>query len=238
MEIKVLYEDRYIFCVEKPQGVPSQSDKTGDEDLQAAIKTYVKDKCGIEYTGLLHRLDRPVGGVMVYALNEFANRELAKQIQNRETKKEYLAVVCGECEEILGTLENYIKKLKTINMSKLVDESDKQGKYAKLDYKVLESAVSSEFGKLSLLKIRLFTGRHHQIRLQLSSAGMPIWGDNKYNKAFVKKKEWTQIALWSHSFGFKHPKTKKYVEIKSIPKDIYPFDIFKAIKKEEIEEIE
>jgi 23S rRNA pseudouridine1911/1915/1917 synthase len=229
MSLKIIYEDKHILCLEKPQGIPSQSDKTSDEDLMSQALNYLKSKNKNPYLGLIHRLDRPVGGVIVYAKNDFANKELSKQVQLRETKKEYLAVVCGKPEQDKGILEDYLKKLRTINMSKVTASDDKQAKSAKLEYTVLESLETEEYGILTLLKVKLYTGRHHQIRLQLSNAHMPIWGDNKYNKVFVKKKEWTQIALWSYKFGFSHPKTKEFAEYSSLPGNIYPFELFKKL---------
>lgn len=224
MNLNIIYEDKYILCLVKPQGIPSQSDKTNDEDLMSQASKYLISKGENSYLGLVHRLDRPVGGIIVFAKTEFANKELSKQVQSRETKKEYLTVVCGKPENNAATLEDYIKKLKTINMSKITSSDDKQAKLAKLEYEVMATSETEEYGILTLLKVRLHTGRHHQIRLQLSNANLPIWGDNKYNKLFVKKKEFTQIALWSHKFGFKHPKTKEYTEFTSTPSS-YPFTL-------------
>jgi len=225
MNLNIIFEDKHILCLVKPQGIPSQSDKTNDEDLLTAALKYINSKESNPYLGLIQRLDRPVGGVIVYAKTEFANKELSKQVQLRQTQKEYLAVVCGKPEGSKAVLEDYLKKLKTINMSKVTTSDDKQAKLAKLEYEVLESKETEEYGILTLLKIKLHTGRHHQIRVQLSNANLPIWGDNKYNKVFVKKKDFTQIALWSHKFGFKHPKTKECVEFSSAP-DCYPFTLF------------
>lgn len=226
MELKIIYEDKYILCLDKPQGIPSQSDKTNDDDLMSESLRYLSNKERKPYLGLIHRLDRPVGGVIIYAKTEFANKELSKQVQLRQTQKEYLAVVCGKPENEKAVLEDYLKKLKTINMSKVTTSDDKMAKLAKLEYEVMDSVVTEEYGALTLLKVKLYTGRHHQIRIQLSNAGLPIWGDNKYNKVFMKKKDFTQIALWSHKFGFKHPKTKEYKEFTSVPNNSYPFKLF------------
>ncbi len=227
MNLNIIYEDKYILCLDKPQGIPSQSDKTNDEDLMSQASKYLISKGETPYLGLVHRLDRPVGGVIVFAKTEFANKELSKQIQARETQKEYLTVVCGKPENNKAILEDYIKKLKTINMSKVTTSDDKLAKIAKLEYEILAASETEEYGTLTLLKVKLHTGRHHQIRLQLSNAGIPIWGDNKYNKVFMKKKEFTQIALWSHRFGFKHPKTKEYIEFTSDPNS-YPFTLMSS----------
>jgi len=225
MKLDIIYEDKHVLCLVKPQGVPSQSDKTNDDDMMSEVLKYLSGKEAKPYLGLIQRLDRPVGGVMVYAKNEFANKELSRQVQMRQTRKEYLAVVCGRPENEKAVLEDYLKKLRTINMSKVTTADDRQGKSAKLEYEVLESIENEEYGVLSLLKIKLYTGRHHQIRVQLSNAGIPIWGDNKYNKVFVKKKEFTLPALWSHKFGFRHPKTKEYTEFMSVPSS-FPFTLF------------
>lgn len=226
MELNILYEDKYILCLEKPQGIPSQSDKTNDEDLMTESMNYLKKKEINPYLGLIHRLDRPVGGVIVYAKTEFSNKELSKQVQQRETQKEYKAVVCGKPEAESAVLEDYLKKLKTINMSKVTTASDSQGKLARMEYEVLESVETEEYGILTLIKVKLYTGRHHQIRVQLSNANLPIWGDNKYNKKFMKKKDFTNIALWSYKFGFKHPKSKEYKEFTSSLPNTYPFSQF------------
>ncbi len=225
MKLNIIYEDKHVLCLVKPQGVPSQSDKTNDDDMMSEALKYLSGKEAKPYLGLIQRLDRPVGGVMVYAKNEFANKELSRQVQMRQTRKEYLAVVCGRPENETAVLEDYLKKLRTINMSKVTTADDRQGKAAKLEYEVLGSIETEEYGVLSLLKIKLYTGRHHQIRVQLSNAGIPIWGDNKYNKVFVKKKEFTLPALWSHKFGFRHPKTKEYTEFMSVPSS-FPFTLF------------
>ncbi|MFA9423873.1 MAG: RluA family pseudouridine synthase [Sedimentibacter sp.] len=225
MELNIIYEDKHILCVVKPQGVPSQSDKTNDEDLMSEALKYLGAKQTNPYVGLIQRLDRPVGGVIVYAKNEFANKELSKQVQLRQTRKEYFAVVCGKPENEKAMLEDYLKKLKTINMSKITTADDKLGKIATLEYEVVDTKETEEYGALTLLRIKLYTGRHHQIRVQLSNMGVPIWGDNKYNKVFMKKKEFTKIALWSYKFGFKHPKTKEYTEFTSLPNS-YPFTLF------------
>ena len=225
MDLNIIYEDKHILCLVKQQGVPSQSDKTEDKDLMSQSLKYLKTNTENPYLGLIHRLDRPVGGVIVFAKNEFANKELSKQVQLRVTNKEYLTVVCGKPEKQIGVLEDYIKKLKTINMSKISTSEDKNAKLAKLEYEILGIKETDEYGTLTLLKVKLYTGRHHQIRLQLSNAGMPIWGDNKYNKVFMKKKEFTYIALWSYKFGFKHPKTKIYTEFTSLPNS-YPFTLY------------
>lgn len=227
MKIKIIFEDKNIIVVEKPPKMPCQSDKTQDEDLITVLYKQLKnDSSDIPYLGLLHRLDRPVGGVMVLAKTKEANRHISRQITDRKFTKEYLAVVCGKPETPSGELKDYLKKLITINMSKVVPKDTKRSKEAILHYKLISTKTTDEYGDISLLKIDLKTGRHHQIRVQLSNAGFPIWGDNKYNKVFVKKKEWTQISLWAHKISFKHPKNNSIVSFTSLPYKEYPWNLF------------
>ncbi|WDV45354.1 RNA pseudouridine synthase [Clostridiaceae bacterium M8S5] len=229
MRLNVLYEDKYIIVVEKPPKVPSQSDKTKDKDMLSLIKEYLieKNKSSKEpYTAIVHRLDRPVGGIMVFAKTKSACSHLNKQIQNKQIKKTYYCTVCGEIEQKEGTLKDYLKRLKTINMSKAVDESTKGAKEAILQYRVLNSINDEEHGKLSLVKVNLVTGRHHQIRVQLSHHGYPLWGDTKYNKKFTKKKTWSQIALFAGELSFKHPKTNKIVQFQLNRPQTMPFILF------------
>lgn len=229
MDIKIIHEDKQIIVAVKPPKVPSQSDKTGDKDMLTILKEHLKKEYPMSkdpYIGLVHRLDRPVGGLMVFAKTKEANRYLSEGIRTKRFKKEYYAVVCGSSENKSGELINYLKKMRSLNMSKVVTEQSKSGKEAILQYDVIEEVNTEDYGNLSLVKINLKTGRHHQIRVQFSNAGMPLWGDNKYNKRFVKMKGWTQIALWSGYISFSHPKTKEMLEFKLKPHNEYPFNIF------------
>ncbi|WMJ80482.1 RNA pseudouridine synthase [Clostridium sp. MB40-C1] len=233
MNLKIVFEDKHVIVVEKPPKVPSQSDKTDDIDMITMLKNYLKEKYPSTrdpYIGLVHRLDRPVGGLMVFAKTKEANRNLSDQIRIKLFRKEYYAVVCGKPEKDNGELKDYLKKLRTINMSKVVSEKTKDSKEAILEYEVVESIATEEFGILSLVSIKLKTGRHHQIRVQFANAGLPLWGDNKYNKAFVKMKKWTQIALWSKYISFKHPKDKSICSFESKPNKEIPFSLFNLEK--------
>ena len=172
--LKIIYEDNHIIVVEKPVNVPSQSDKTGDKDLLTMIKEYLKEKYhkqGEAYLGLVHRLDRPVGGVMVYAKTSKAAARLSEQIRQKQFSKKYLVIVDGKMEQKQGILEDYLWKNERTNTSKVVEEGTKNAKYAKLKYEVLKYVPETN---LSVLKITLETGRHHQIRVQLSHAGHSI----------------------------------------------------------------
>lgn len=225
--IKILFQDECIIVVEKPPKMPCQSDKTEDENLLSLLtKQLLEGGTKDPYLGLVHRLDRPVGGVLVLAKTKEANRILSKQISERSLTKEYLTVVCGIPTDPHGELRDYLKKLVTINMSKVVPKGTKNAKEAILEYSLIDTRNTDEYGDISLLKLNLKTGRHHQIRVQLSNAGLPIWGDNKYNKVFVKKKGWTQISLWAHKIAFRHPKNNTLVSFLSIPNDEYPWNFF------------
>lgn len=229
VNFKLIHEDAYIIVAEKPPKVPSQGDPTGDVDMLTLLKDHLQTQhSGVKepYLGLVHRLDRPVGGAMVFAKTKEANAFLSKQIQDKTFQKEYLVVACGKPEKPQGELRDYLLKLSSINMSKVVDNSKKSAKEGILEYQLIENIRDDAYGDLSLLRIILKTGRHHQIRVQLSHAQLPIWGDNKYNKTFIKTKEWTQIALWSYKLSFTHPKTKiRNIYISQPSKDI-PFSLF------------
>ncbi|MFA5525000.1 MAG: RNA pseudouridine synthase, partial [Tissierellales bacterium] len=209
--------------------LPCQSDKTLDDDLIGLLTEQLRmDGMKKPYLGLVHRLDRPVGGLLVLARTKEANRALSKQVSERSLSKEYLVVVCGLPPSTRGELRDYLKKLVTINMSKVVTKNTRNAKEAILDFCLLETKETPEYGIISLLKVNLKTGRHHQIRVQLSNAGYPIWGDNKYNKTFVKKKDWTQISLWAHKLTFRHPISNAQVAFTSFPYDEYPWIVFNS----------
>ena len=229
MDIEILHEDPHVIVCVKPPKVPSQGDPTGDKDMLTLLKEHLKreyTKVKNPYIGLVHRLDRPVGGVMIFAKTKEANAFLSKQMQDKTFQKKYLVVCCGKPEQSQGELRDFLLKLSTVNMSKVVEEGKKNAKEAILQYKVLETIEHELHGELSLMEVVLKTGRHHQIRVQLAHKGLGIWGDNKYNKAFVKGKDWTQIALWSNELSFEHPKSKKQCTYKSLPADVTPFSAF------------
>ena len=164
-DLKVIYEDNHIIVVEKIPNVPSQSDKTGDMDMLTLVKGYIKEKYnkpGNVYLGLVHRLDRPVGGIMIFAKTSKAASRLSNQVREKVFKKKYLAVVDGKFEKNNGTLEDYLYKDERNNISKVVSNPKKNAKFAKLDYEVLNF---NEVKDLSLVEIILHTGRDHQIRV-------------------------------------------------------------------------
>ena len=215
--LNVLYEDNHIIVVEKEINIPTCEDSSKDIDLLSIIKLYLKEKYnkpGNVYLGLVHRLDRPVGGIMVFAKTSKAASRLNLQVKNDEFKKRYYAVIDGVLKEKEGKFEDYLLKDTRENVVKV----DKNGKYAMLEYKVL-----NETQGLSLVEVNLHTGRSHQIRVQFSSRGYPLYGDQKYNK---KANCHEQIALYSHFLSFKHPVTKEIMEFKLDLPNRYPFTLF------------
>ena len=221
--LKVLYEDNHIIVVIKPYNIPSQSDKTNDIDMLSLVKEYIKEKYqkpGNVYVGLVHRLDRPVGGIMVFAKTSKAASRLSESIRNKSFSKTYLAVVNGKFEKQNGILENYLWKDEALNMSKVVSKDKKGAKLARLTYEVL-----AEKNELSLVKINLETGRHHQIRVQFSNAGHSLYGDQKYGKDSMGK----QIALWAYRLEFKHPVKDEIMKFEALPEKNDVFD--ELIKK-------
>lgn len=216
MTIRILYEKNDIMAVVKPPGMPAQPDKTGDRDLLTALS---------EETGkqmyLVHRLDRPVGGVLLLAKTPQTEAALSKAMAMGALKKTYLAVLCGVPEEKAGCWEDYLWKNGRTNLSEVVSKDKKGAKKARLAYELLEEREG-----LSLVKIRLMTGRHHQIRVQTSSRCLPIWGDRKYNSS-QKVVPGANIALWSWGMEGKFGKDGM-LTVHALPEN-YPFSMFSEI---------
>ena len=226
-DLKVIFEDNHIIVVEKMPNIPSQSDKTEDEDLLSIVKQYLKakyNKPGNVYLGLVHRLDRPVGGVMVFAKTSKAASRLSEQVRNKEIKKKYLAVVDGKLKQRSGILENYLYKDERNNISKVVSKEKRNSKFASLDYEVL---CYNEKKDLSLLRVNLHTGRHHQIRVQLSNFGHSIFGDQKYGRRGKGK----QIALWAYELELVHPISKEKMVFKCLPEPVGTWCILKDVEE-------
>lgn len=203
--LEILYEDNHIIVVVKPFNILSQSDDTKDIDMLTLIKSYLKEKYnkpGNVYLGLIHRLDRPTGGIMVFAKTSKAASRLSEQIRLNLFTKKYLAIVNGYFDEKVGVLEDYI--LKKEDNSSVISNL---GKYAKLEYEVLK-----EKSNLSLVNILLHTGRHHQIRVQFASRNHPLYGDQRYGKKDLK-----QLALFAYYLSFNHPVTKEKLEFIKYP---------------------
>lgn len=211
--MKVIYEDNQIIVVEKESNIPSQSDKTGDMDMLTMVKSYIKEKYnkpGEVYIGLVHRLDRPVGGVMVFARTSKAASRLSEQVRNKTLKKTYIATVDGEIKDEKGFLEDYLYKDERNNMSRVVNKDKKNAKLAKLDYEVLSYDAKRQ---LTVVKINLHTGRHHQIRVQFANFGHSLYGDQKYGVRGKGK----QIRLWAYKLELEHPTKKEMMTFESEP---------------------
>lgn len=207
--LNVLYEDNHIIVVEKPYNVLSQSDITGDKDMLSMVKEYIKDKYnkpGNVYLGLVHRLDRPVGGIMVFARTSKAASRLMKQFQEHSITKKYLAICNGKVDSE-GEFVDYLEKLSNGN-----SVVSKTGKKAVLLYKLLEYNKNEN---ISLVDIDLKTGRHHQIRVQFSSRGHALCGDQRYGK-----QDNEQICLYAYKLEFVHPVTKENMKFELFPKRI------------------
>ena len=216
-KIKILYEDNHLLIIEKPINIPVQKDQTNDIDLITLLKEYRKEhenKKGEAYLGLDHRLDRPVGGIMVFAKTSKAASRLSEQIRTNNFHKTYLAVVEGTLEEN-GTYEDYLIKNQKENKSYITSKD--KGKFSKLEYHVLKTT-----NNLSLVRINLITGRSHQIRVQFSSRNHPLIGDSKYGN----NKDNINIALFAESITFTHPTTKEKITFKLNIPNKYPFNIF------------
>ena len=202
--INIIYEDNHLLVVEKPINIPVQEDSSKDLDFLTLLKDFIKkrdNKPGNVYLGLIHRLDRPVGGIMVFAKTSKCASRLSEQVRNRTFKKTYYAVVEGKVEEKDTLVDKLLKDTKN-NIVKV----DKNGKEAILDYELIEYKDD-----LSLVKKNLKTGKSHQIRVQFSSKGHALYGDQKYN---TNSKVGEQIALFSNSITFNHPITKQKLTFK------------------------
>ena len=214
--LNILYEDNHIIVVVKPYNVLSQGDDTNDKDMLTIIKEYLKEKYnkpGNVYLGLVHRLDRPVGGVMVFAKTSKAASRLSELVRINALHKNYLAIVHGKTPDT-ETLVDKISKDEKTNNSYIDLEN---GKESILTYTTLYYDESKD---LSLVDVDLRTGRHHQIRLQMSNRGFPLYGDQRYGLG-----EKAQIALFAYKLSFIHPVTKEEMTFKYLP----DWDILKEV---------
>lgn len=212
--IRVLYEDNQIIVVEKPQNIPSQEDESGDKDMLTLVKEYIKEKYnkpGNVYVGLVHRLDRPTGGVMVFARNSKSASRLSDQIRNHKIEKTYLAVTVGVPKERKSRLTNYLLKNERLNRVDVVPMLTTGAKEAILDYEIVDTFKD----KYSLVKVNLLTGRSHQIRVQFRHIKCPVFGDMKYGGESMPKGY--NLSLWCHMLRFEHPTTKTMMTFKSFP---------------------
>ena len=208
----IIHEDNHIIVVVKPFDIPSQADESGDKDMLTMVKEYLVEKYqkkGNAFAGLLHRLDRPTGGVMVFAKTSKAAARLSETIRSGEFEKKYFAVAMGEPKEKQGRLVHYLLKDEENNNVEIVPMTTDGAKRAELDYKVLKTA-----GGLSLVNIDLLTGRSHQARVQMASLSTPIYGDLRYGG---KKAAAPNLALFAYCLRFSHPVTRETMVFKAYP---------------------
>ncbi len=214
--MNVLYEDKFLIAVEKPAAVLSEP-SPGGEDVLTLAKEMTGGDCF-----LVHRLDRNTGGAMVLAKSAAAAGKLSDLIQKREFIKEYLAVIKGVPEAPEGVFEDLLFKDSGKNKTFVVKRERKGVKKASLSYRVLSTAKNGEHGEVSLVLVRLNTGRTHQVRVQFASRKRPLLGDGKYGSRDNR----CETALWSCRLAFKHPFTGKEIDLRSLPPKEYPWDIF------------
>ena len=211
-DLVILHEDNHVIVVMKPQGVPSCEDESKDTDMLTVIKEHIRErenKQGNVYVGLVHRLDRPTGGVMVFAKSSKAAARLSEQMKTGDFEKKYSAVLVGSPKEKRATLTNYLKKNPINNMVYVCGQSVEGAKFAELEYDVKE-----EKNGLSFVSVTLHTGRSHQIRVQMANIGCPLYGDMRYGGEKAKK---GKLALWATTLAFTHPVTKERLKFKIQP---------------------
>lgn len=224
MKLEVLYEDNHLLSIVKPPNMPVQEDSSKDLDLLNAGKKFLVEKYnkpGDAFLGLVHRLDRPVGGAMIFAKTSKAASRLSNEIRLNKFDREYLAIVRGLPQVQAGRLTDHLLKDNKRNQSSVVKADTKNSKKAILDYKVLQMNTQDN---MSLVSVQLQTGRSHQIRVQLAHMGYPIYGDQKYGSHVNTPGE--QIALWASDLAIKHPTLDEIVKVSSTPPAEYPWTIF------------
>lgn len=217
-DIEILFEDNHLLAVNKPAGILSQEDYTGEPDLLNVCKEYLKreyQKKGDAFLGLLHRLDKPVSGVMLFAKTSKGASRISEQIRERSVQKTYLTIVEGIPPKN-GMLQDFLLKDKKSNIVSVVSSKNKKAKKAELIYQNVETK-----NNLSLLRITLITGRPHQIRVQLSHQGYPVLNDKKYGT-----KSNGLLCLHASELSFEHPTLKKKITIQATPPSESPWNYF------------
>lgn len=211
----VLYEDKQILVCRKHAGMAVQSARIGQMDMESALKNYLKGG----FVGVVQRLDQPVEGILVFGKSSIATANLNRQQQDGRMKKKYLAVFTGEAKEG-NKLEDILIKDSRTNTSRVVPEGTPQGKKSVLYYKILNITETA-----GLAEVTLQTGRHHQIRVQMSHHGMPLWADGKYNKHLSEEEKGQTIGLCAYRLEFEHPETGKQMKFQIEPEG----EIFKKL---------
>ena len=225
--LEILHEDNHILVAVKPQNIPTQADSSRDKDMLTLVKEYLKekyDKPGNVFVGLVHRLDRPTGGVMVFAKTSKAAERLSEQIRAGEFEKHYYAVTVGTPKEPSDRLTDYLVKDPSTNTVRIGTRVEEGAKYAELNYHVLATTAS-----VALLDVKLGTGRSHQIRVQLASRKNPVFGDVRYGGDCLAKGH--NLALWAYELRFVHPVTKVIMAFRACPPvDAVPWSSFKTLE--------
>ncbi|WP_432627051.1 RluA family pseudouridine synthase [Brotaphodocola sp.] len=246
--LQVIFEDKHILVVWKPVGIESQSSRGFGADMVSEVRKHIyktSKKQEEPYVGVIHRLDKPVSGVMVYAKDKKTAAALSLQITEGKVHKKYLAVLCGKPESNEETFVDYLKKDSEGNVSGIVEKQVDGAKRAELICRVAGFREDPEWGELTLAEIELKTGRHHQIRVQMAGHGLPLWGDGKYNPRFggsamqaaqaapsaqpARRTAQPQIALSSFSLSFIHPAIGRRVSFERLP-DAEIFRNFEAVR--------
>lgn len=209
--LTILFEDQNIIVAEKPAGLESQATRKLEPDMVSEIKKHIhkvstspSGKRSEPYVGVIHRLDKPVGGIMVYAKTKEAAAALSRQVQDGTMKKTYLALVCGKPVDNVGNFVDYLLKDEKANYSRVVEKGTEGAREARLSYRTL-STGQADGKEAALVEIRLLTGRHHQIRVQFSSRGIPLMGDEKYGSGRAKGRRPEPLALYAACLQFMHP---------------------------------
>lgn len=220
--IKIIYEDNHLLVVEKPFNIPTQEDNSKDKDLLNILKEDLKkryNKPGRVYLGLIHRLDRPAGGLMVFAKTSKAASRMFEQIIDYIMEKKYYIIVDGPVLNKSGDLNDFLLKDTKTNISSVVKENTVGAKEGILSFRLIETNKN-----LNLVEVKIKTGRSHQIRVQMAHHNMPLYGDNKYNE---KSQTGEQLALFAYSLSFYHPITKEKLNFKLNTPNTYPWTLFK-----------
>ena len=219
MNFNIVYEDAHILVCYKPSRIATQTSSLGQQDMVSLLKNYIyknQQEKKEPYVAVIHRLDQPVEGLLVFAKTPFAAKELSKGLQGADFGKHYKAVLWGVPEQSSAILEDYLVKDGRTNTSKVCSPFEKDAKKAVLSYEVLATGKDGD-KDISLVRVKLDTGRHHQIRVQMANMGCPIWGDAKYNSQLTQDRRFRQIALCAYRLEFVHPKTKKKMEFEIQP---------------------
>ena len=226
-DLIVLYEDNHVLVVLKPQNVPCCEDESKDKDLLTVVKEYIKikeNKPGNVYAGLVHRLDRVTGGVMVYAKSSKAASRLSEQMRSGDFEKKYMTVLSAIPSEDRAVLRHYVKKNPINNMVYVCPQTVEGAKFCELEYQVLQKVNG-----MALTKVILHTGRTHQIRVQSATIGCPVYGDMRYGGEKAKK---GFLALWATSLAFTHPVSKERLVFKiEPPKENTTWNLFDVSKE-------